>query len=175
MKLCKKCNTFKPLERFEVSKGSTYKGKQYEGTYLKNKCKDCKSAEALARYRANRDVEVVKLKERARKKRKEDPSIHRHNNKLFKKHIKQATPKWVDKKVLKAVYDNKPEGYDVDHIIPLRAKNVSGLHVPWNLQYLPEDINRNHKRNKVDYNTSTSALQPNWLKIYAELAGNCKK
>ena len=121
---------------------------------------DCKSKETLAKYHANRETEVVKLRDRARKKRKEDPSIHRHNNVLFKKHIKLATPKWADKKILKAIYDNRPEGYDVDHIVPLKGKLVWGLHVPWNLQYLPSDINRNEKRNKTDYNASTSALQP---------------
>lgn len=160
MKICTECQLEKPLERFEISKGSKYKGKQYDHTYHRNKCKDCKSAEMLAKYKANREVEVVKLRERARRKRKQDPSVHRHNNVLFKQHIKKATPKWVDKKALKSIYDNRPEGYDVDHIIPLRGKDVSGLHVPWNLQYLASDVNRNQKRNKLDYNVPTSALQP---------------
>lgn len=158
MKTCKKCGQTKPLERFEPT-WSSYKGKQYESTYHRSKCRDCRSAETLTKYHENREVEVVKLRERARAKRKSDPSIHRHNNILFKRHIKLATPNWVDKKVLKAIYDGRPEGHDVDHIVPLRSKIVCGLHVPWNLQYLPSDENRNKKRNKVDYNTSTSARQ----------------
>ena len=61
----------------------------------------------------------------------------------------QRTPSWVDKEALQEIYLNRPEGYHVDHIVPLKAENVSGLHVPWNLQYLTAQKNLS-KGNKVE-------------------------
>lgn len=48
----------------------------------------------------------------------------------------ERTPKWSDLDKIKEIYDNCPIDNHVDHIIPLQGDNVSGLHIPENLQYL---------------------------------------
>lgn len=59
----------------------------------------------------------------------------------------QRTPAWADLAAIKEFYMNCPEGKEVDHIIPLQGKNVSGFHVLENLQYLTPQENRK-KHNK---------------------------
>lgn len=61
------------------------------------------------------------------------------------------TPKWLTTAdflrieqayaMAKLIQDTTGEKQHVDHIIPLRGKNVSGLHVPANLQILPATVN----------------------------------
>jgi hypothetical protein len=78
---------------------------------------------------------------------------------MRKKKLRQATPPWLtglQKKQIADMYGHAKdcflctgERYDVDHIVPLCGENVCGLHVPWNLQVLPSDVNR-AKWNKHD-------------------------
>jgi hypothetical protein len=73
-----------------------------------------------------------------------------------RKDIKDRTPKWVDVEEVLAVYSKCPKGYEVDHIVPLRGlidgRPVTGLHVPWNLQFLPASENRK-KYNRIKEET----------------------
>lgn len=68
-----------------------------------------------------------------------------------RQHIKQVTPSWADTLKINDIYNNCPEGYHVDHIIPLNGKLVSGLHVENNLQYLlAEDNIRKSNKFSID-------------------------
>jgi len=59
-------------------------------------------------------------------------------------------PKWADMNKIREIYVNRPEGYHVDHIVPLRGKYVCGFHVENNLQYLPAKENmRKHNTYEV--------------------------
>lgn len=53
----------------------------------------------------------------------------------------QRTVPWSELEAIKSFCNNCPEGYHVDHIIPLNGEKVSGLHVLSNLQYLPASEN----------------------------------
>ncbi len=63
-------------------------------------------------------------------------TCHVHRTKLQKLDINKRTPSWANLSKIQEIYNNCPEGFHVDHIIPLRGKNVSGLHIETNLQYL---------------------------------------
>lgn len=75
---------------------------------------------------------------------------------------RQATPAWLTEahlEAIKAIYIeaerlSKETGipYQVDHIVPLSGKTVSGLHVPWNLRAIPAP--ENNRRPRIwDHNT----------------------
>lgn len=50
-------------------------------------------------------------------------------------------PKWANIDKIKEIYINCPNGYHVDHIVPLQGANVCGFHVEYNLQYLTAEEN----------------------------------
>ncbi len=74
-------------------------------------------------------------------------SYEKNAGKIKARHIIQTLNRskrivpWSEKEDIARFYHECPEGYHVDHIIPLQGKEVSGLHVLANLQYLPASEN----------------------------------
>jgi hypothetical protein len=64
---------------------------------------------------------------------------------------KKRTPKWLTEEHYSEILGKYAiaqwlsfscfQKYHVDHIVPLQGDNVSGLHVPWNLQVIPAQEN----------------------------------
>lgn len=69
-------------------------------------------------------------------------------------HQDQATPAWADKKAIRAIYERAQRitretgrKMHVDHVIPLKGRLVTGLHIETNLQILPaaENVRKSNK------------------------------
>jgi len=88
--------------------------------------------ECMAEYNTQKRVDRKKDPE-YKNKLKNQMKEFRKNRKLSKE---KRIPPWANIKKIKEIYDNCPDGMEVDHIIPLHGEIVSGLHVHNNLQYL---------------------------------------
>lgn len=112
--------------------------------------------EAREKDRARRagNIEEYKARGRLRYQRRKAYVVARNKNRA--EAVRRATPSWVKRSDIQEVYDlardcsvTSGQEYHVDHIVPLVAPNVCGLHVPWNLQVLPQDVN-DSKGNKYE-------------------------
>jgi len=78
----------------------------------------------------------------------------RRDNAKVRAMFMQRIPQWADSTAIDAIYArcveiNRSTGirHEVDHIIPLRGKRVSGLHVAENLQVIPKALNLTKSNN----------------------------
>jgi hypothetical protein len=138
-----KCND-KFGEKHKANKRQSYLDNR-EAILLEKKKYYLENKESILEYKSSY--------QKANRYKKNAIEAKRHTSKL------KRTPLWLTKDQLDQIehfywlsrdlYNVTGQKYNVDHIVPLQGKGVCGLHVPWNLQVLPVDINI-AKGNKFD-------------------------
>ena len=161
MKICSKCKIEKPLTEF--NKASRYiDGLRYD-------CKQCQSLYRKTNYINNKDFQLKQSLEWKHKNIEyvlEYSSMWKKNNRARatlnenkRRFIKESScilkeDEW-NSFYIEEIYEiSKMRSmltnikWEVDHIIPLKGKNVTGLHVWYNLRNIPASLNRS-KKNKL--------------------------
>lgn len=110
-----------------------------------------------AGYRERHPESLEREAERLKQYRKDQPDrfkqydqtkYQRHYAKIVQRvrlrelALQKRTPTWANREAIDAIYaEAQRTNMTVDHIVPLRGKTVSGLHVEHNLQLLSREEN----------------------------------
>jgi hypothetical protein len=159
--VCSLCKNKK--ESYEFHKNSSCKSRGY--SYY---CKECTKPKTRALYNENkqkskeltyawRAKNPEKLSDINSRYSKNNRAKRTYQGSIYRAYKGKATPKWLTESDLlhiKAKYQlsamlskNTGEIWHVDHVIPLRGKNVCGLHVPQNLKVITA-MQNSQKRNE---------------------------
>jgi hypothetical protein len=126
------------------------------------KCDKCKQANN--EYKAPRNTKARQCPEAKERQRElnrayKDTEVGRAKRQAAhaerKARMKFGTECAEDRKLIELIYRNCPNGYQVDHIVPL---SKGGKHHPDNLQYLPAEVN-NAKRAKTDFDCAEHVVR----------------
>jgi hypothetical protein len=157
LKTCTYCGENKDVSSFYLRRGK-----------LRSECKSCTLAQNKAsvskeaklrgqrKYRSNNREDINRKHQEYKKSNR--AMCNASWMKYFASKL-NATPSWLTEGHLKDIDDYyllakecemlSGDKYHVDHIIPLQGVSVCGLHVPWNLQVLPADVNM-RKNNRYE-------------------------
>lgn len=136
MKICRTCGKSLPLTSFPKT----------DGRYFRAHCKPC--------HRARHQAYVREWRKKNAAKNCESSAAYRARRRS------QTIPLTPEQKAqIVEVYERARRltlltgvEHHVDHIQPLAHELCCGLHVPWNLQVLPRELNR-AKSNKLTLDT----------------------
>jgi hypothetical protein len=141
---CKECSkiSLKSRQHKYIGKYTEYQNSwRREQTANNTEFNIRRKALKSASYQLNKDA----LNAKRREIWANDPLCSaRKHNRLHD--TRNRTPSWANLDEILLFYSKCPKGCHVDHIIPLRGKidgrQVTGLHVLYNLQYLTAEENR---------------------------------
>jgi ribosomal protein L3 len=159
-KWCYCCKTNKDVSLFGINRSKP--------DCLASECRECKrqkDKEYSAKHREearkraflwyemnkNNPEKMEKFKENQRKYRAKTKDKHAARQAKRRSLKQKATPLWLTQEQLRQIQTEYALSawcsevmnmkYHVDHIVPLKGKDVCGLHVPWNLQVIPAKTN----------------------------------
>jgi hypothetical protein len=134
----------------KLSAGISWKEHIIQLVGVSSTCRDCKveliegtwCTECKALYHKNYYLEN-KNKCLANSKRhyNENKDSYKVRDSVRSARLKDATPSWANLYEIGIFYLNRPIGYHVDHVVPIKNNLVCGLHVLDNLQYLTAEAN----------------------------------
>lgn len=153
---CRNCENNNDKERYKIRKEAQlkYKKENYNATE-KKKYNDSyierNKEKLILKCRLYYKKNSKKLNEQKRRYEKENKDkVNALASKRYARKV-NASPKWITKEQeieIRSFYEEArlktvETGikHEVDHIIPIKGKNVTGLHVPWNLRVITKSEN----------------------------------
>ena len=154
-----------PILRIDNCTSCNCEIKVYSLTRFRKICKKCSN---LNRYKEWVKKNPERKKEISRNWCKNHPEQHKESGRNWQANNKdkvcakasryrsrKLTPKWANQEKINEFYQKAAEltkktgvKHEVDHIVPLKGENATGLHVESNLQIIPRSQNAS-KKNKV--------------------------
>ena len=160
---CRDCTRAKNAKRYEedkerrLAKQKAYHQENREVILERFKQRyqsmpDVYKAEAQQWADNNRD----KVRAKAQRYYRSKPEYFLEKSRRRQLLVAQQTPAWVDLEKVRAIYaearrltESTGIPHEVDHVIPIKGRNVCGLHWEGNLEIKTQEANR-RKYNKMD-------------------------
>jgi hypothetical protein len=122
--------------------------KNGEMYYFGNHCYKCKNTK---RYVCNRSCAFCSIETRQKSNARNNSVRHKriHQANIYRDDVvvqDQIRAIYISARDMSTIFESKVH---VDHIVPLKAKNACGLHVPWNLMVTSAKYNQS-KQARID-------------------------